>query len=111
MDFLPQRSHKPGKKKPFFLSTNTERQILVRNNFQRANYVNLHDGSKTLKFEDIARFEGDVTRDDSQQRPLAQQSVATLLGHCFERSQHCSNIAALIFAENRRYESSRVKSP
>ena len=41
---------------PFFLSTNTERQILVRNNFQRANYVNLHDGSKTLKFEDIARL-------------------------------------------------------
>ena len=29
---------------------------LVRNNFQRANYVNLHDGSKTLKFEDIARL-------------------------------------------------------
>ena len=44
------------KKMPFFLSTNTERQILVRNNFQRANYVNLHDGSKTLKFEDIARL-------------------------------------------------------
>ena len=44
------------KKIPFFLSTNTERQILVRNNFQRANYVNLHDGSKTLKSEDIARL-------------------------------------------------------
>ena len=41
---------------PFFLSTNTERQILVRNNFQRANYVNLHYGSRTLKFEDIARL-------------------------------------------------------
>ena len=44
------------KKIPFFLSTNTERQILVRNNFQGANYVNLHDGSKTLKFEDIVRL-------------------------------------------------------
>ena len=44
------------KKMPFFLSTNTERQILVRNKFQGANYVNLHDGSKTLKFEHIVRL-------------------------------------------------------
>ena len=50
-----QRFYKPGKM-PFFLSTNTERQILVKNNFQGANYVNLHDGSKTLKFEDIVRL-------------------------------------------------------
>ena len=41
---------------PFSLSTNTERQTLLRNNFQGANYVNLHYGSKTLKFEDIVRL-------------------------------------------------------
>ena len=31
-------------------------QIHIRNNFQGANYVNLHDGSKTLKLEDIVRL-------------------------------------------------------
>ena len=42
----------------FFLSTNTERQILVRIGitFKGPTYVNLHDGSKTLKFEDIVRL-------------------------------------------------------
>ena len=54
---------------------------------------------------------GDVTRDDSQRRFLAQHSVATLLQHCFEWSQHCSNIAKLCCAKNCRCESSRVKSP
>ena len=34
--------------------------------------------------------------DDSQQRFLAQQSVATLLRHCFEWLQHCSSIATLL---------------
>ena len=38
---------------------------------------------------------GDVTRDDSQRRFLAQHSVATLLRHCFESLQQCSNIATL----------------
>ena len=54
---------------------------------------------------------GDVTRDDSQRRFLAQHNVATLLRHCFEWSQHCSNIATLCCAKNRRCESSRVTSP
>ena len=31
----------------------------------------------------VELFKGDVTRDDSQRRFLAQQSVATLLRHCF----------------------------
>ena len=53
----------------------------------------------------------DVTRDDSQRRFLAQHSVATLLRHCFEWLQHCSNIARLCCAKNRRCESSRVTSP
>ena len=50
-------------------------------------------------------------RDDSQRRFLAQHSVATLLRHCFEWLRHCSNIATLCCAKNRRCESSRAKSP
>ena len=54
-------------------------------------------------------FKGDVTRDDSQRRFLAQRSVATtLLRHCFEWLQHCSTIATLCCAKNRRCESSRA---
>ena len=53
----------------------------------------------------------DVTRDDSQQRFLAQHSITELLWHCFEWLQHCSNIATLCCAENRRCKSSRVTSP
>ena len=34
-------------------------------------------------------------RDDSQRDFPVQNSVAILLGHCFELSQHCSNIVAL----------------
>ena len=55
--------------------------------------------------------EGDVTRDDLQRRFLAQHRVAALLQHCFERLQHCSNIASLCSAKNRRCESSRVNHP
>ena len=47
--------------------------------------------------------------DDSQRRLLAQHSVATLLRHCFEWLQHCSNIAALCCAKNRCCESSCVR--
>ena len=47
----------------------------------------------------------------SQRRFLAQYHVATLLGDCFEWLQHCSNIATLSCAKNRRCESSRVTSP
>ena len=48
---------------------------------------------------------------DSQRRFLAQSSITTLLRHCFEWLQHCSNIAALCCAQNRRCESSLVTSP
>ena len=54
---------------------------------------------------------GDVTRGDSQRRFLGQHSIAALLRHCFEWLQHCSNIARLCCAKNRRCESSRVTSP
>ena len=52
----------------------------------------------------------DVARDDSQRRFLAKHSITTSLRHCFEWLQHCSNIATLCFAQNRRCESSRVTS-
>ena len=44
-------------------------------------------------------------------RNLAQNSVVTLLRHCFDWLQHCSDIATLCCAKNRRCESSRVTSP
>ena len=56
-------------------------------------------------------LKGDVTGNDSQRRFLAQHSVATLLRHCFEWFQHCSNIATLCCAKNRRCESTRVTLP
>ncbi|CAH3175674.1 unnamed protein product [Porites lobata] len=52
-----------------------------------------------------------VTRDESQQRFLAQHSVAILSRHCFEWFQHCSNIAMLCCAKCRRCISSCVKLP
>ena len=54
---------------------------------------------------------GDVTRDDSQQRFLAQNGIATLLQHWVEWLQHCSNIATLCCAKDRRCESYRVIVP
>ena len=42
--------------------------------------------------------EGDVTRHNLQRRFLGQQSVATLLRHCFERLKRYSSIAKLYFA-------------
>ena len=54
---------------------------------------------------------GNATQEDSQRRFLAQHSVATLLQHCFEELQHCSNIATWCCAKNRHCESSHVTSP
>ena len=56
-------------------------------------------------------LKGDVPQDDSQRRFLAQHRVATLLRHCFEWLQHCSNIAALCCAKDRPCESFRLTSP
>ena len=53
----------------------------------------------------------DVTRDDLQRQFLTQHSITSLLQHCFESLQHCSNITTLCCAENRRCKSSRVTSP
>ena len=41
----------------------------------------------------VLKSKGDVTREDSQQRFLAQHRVVALLRHCFEWGLHCSNIA------------------
>ena len=57
------------------------------------------------------RRKGDVTRDDSQRRFLAQHRVA-MLEQCWSRSkQCCNNVATLCCAKNRRCELSLVTSP
>ena len=54
---------------------------------------------------------GDVTRDDSQRRFLAQHSVA-MLEQCYNHSKHDrNNVATLCYTKNRRCESSRVTPP
>ena len=65
----------------------------------------------TIGIQNPRRGMQNPTRDDSQQRFLAHHSVATLLRHCFECLQHCSNIATMCSTKNRRCESSRVTSP
>ena len=75
----------------FFLSIKTERKYLSGITFKG---LITYDGR-------CCTFQGDVTRGDSQQRLLAQHSVVTLLRHCFEWLQHCSNIAALCCPKNR----------
>ena len=55
-------------------------------------------------------LKGDVTRDDSQRRVLAQQSAATLLRYFFEQLQHCPNIATLCCTKHRPCNSSHVTS-
>ena len=63
------------------------------------------------KVRTTSQVTGDVKQDDLQRRFLTQHIISTLLRHCFEWLQHCSNIAALCCAKNRRCESSRVTSP
>ena len=56
-------------------------------------------------------LKGDVTRDNSQRRFLAQQSVAMLKQRCNRSKQYRNNVTTLHCAENRRCELSRVTSP
>ena len=49
--------------------------------------------------------------DDSQRQFLVQHNITTLLRHCFQWLQHCSNIAMMCCAWNCRYESCGVMSP
>ena len=51
---------------------------------------------------------GDVTRNDSQRRFLAQHIVAMLEKCCNYSKQCCNNVATPCCAKNRRCESSRV---
>ena len=53
---------------------------------------------------------GDVTRDDSQQRFLAQHSVAMLEQCCKDSKQCRNNFAVLCWVKNHCGESSRVTS-
>ena len=56
-------------------------------------------------------YKGDVTRNDSQRRFLAQHSVA-MLEQCWKYLKQCrNNIATPCCAKNCRCESSRVTSP
>ena len=67
--------------------------------------------SKCLKQIIQIKLKGDVTREDSQRRFLAQRVVA-ILEQCYNYSkQRRNNVATLCCAKNRRCESSRVISP
>ena len=56
----------------------------------------------------LARSLRVLLHNDSKQQFLALHRVASLLQHCSEWFQHCSNIATLCCAKNRRCESFRV---
>ena len=56
-------------------------------------------------------LKGDVIRDISQRRFLAQHSVAMLEQYCKHSKQCSHNVVELRCAKNRRCESSRVTSP
>ena len=66
-----------------------------------------------FRFERLLPRELQITKECSIRNDdfLAQISITILLRHCFEWLQHCSNIAALCCAQNRRCESSLVTSP
>ena len=67
--------------------------------------------SKCLKQIIQIKLKGDVTRDYSQRRFLAQHVVA-MLEQCCNHSKQCrNNVATLCCAKNRPCESSRVISP
>ena len=59
----------------------------------------------------ILDCKGDLTRNDSQRRFLAQHSVEILEQYCNYSKQCRNNVATLCCAKNRRCESSRVTSP
>ena len=51
----------------------------------------------TRKLKEVSRFKGDVTRNDSERRFLAQHSITILLRHCFEwLQQNCKNCYAVL---------------
>ena len=54
---------------------------------------------------------GDVTRDDTQRRFLAQHRVQMLKQYCSYSKQCNNNVVMLCCAKNRRCESTRVTSP
>ena len=80
-------------------------EIGKENNFARASRFFVHF------FDVTARLKGDVTRDDTQRRFLAQHSLAMLEQRCNHSRQYCHNVTTLFCAKNRRCESTRVTSP
>ena len=66
-----------------------------RNNFQGTNYVNLHEGSKTLKFEDIVRLKvmvHETIRNNDYSATKRCNIVATLFRTVTTLFQHCSPV-------------------
>ena len=63
------------------------------------------EGTRMFAAVAVLGSSGDVTRNDSQRRFLAQLSITTLLRRCFERLQHCSSnerrVAPKIVVANR----------
>ena len=67
--------------------------------------------TRTARLLRLSITHGDVTRDDSQRRFLAQHSVA-MLEQCCNHYKQCRNyLAPLCCAKNSLCESSRVTSP
>ena len=65
----------------------------------------------TRKLKEVSRFKGDVTRNDSERRFLAQHSITILLRIVLNGYNKIAKIATLCCAKNRCCESSRITSP
>ena len=85
--------------------------VIKNNAISNCNNITSHSQQANSRFYTHLSI-GDVTRYDSQRRFFcATQHHNTVLRHCFEWLQLCSNMATLCWAQNRRGESSRVTSP
>ena len=92
--------------RPHFRTPYTLASSPLSESLEQAEWVKLLTAKRDVmgpifKAEPILGLKGDVTQDNSQQRFLAQHSVASLLLRCFKLLQHCSNIATLYCAKNR----------
>ena len=89
--------------RPHFRTPYTLASSPLSESLEQAEWVKLLTAKRDVmgpifKAEPILGLKGDVKQDNSQQRFLAQHSVASLLLRCFKLLQHCSNIAMLYCA-------------